>query len=278
MSSDPLIRADRYVPTCRGQPSAGRVPSASAAVPAQPAEFRFPAAAVRAVASVPSRFKGGQVRQACHQFTAAAMEGLPVHGALRTSLPDWVSCLAGRSHVEHRIPAWVTGNSLRRAQHRLVLPSSNQRQGTPTHATCGDTQPCALFRTNTPPQSHTRFAVLADRQPFSFSRRALCVKEQTVRLEPVRAGTEQAASCVLQRASCRGGCAQSGFGHSGSFRPVAVHNFRPVRQHGNPTAGGGGVVTLCRFAEPASLPPGCRHSGTSSPRVLSFAHHNGRRS
>jgi hypothetical protein len=40
----------------------------------------------------------------------------------------------------------------------------------------------------------------------------------------------------------------------------------------------GGVVTLCRFAEPAFLPPGCRHSGTSSPRVLSFAHHNGRRS
>jgi hypothetical protein len=64
------------------------------------------------------------------------------------------------------------------AQHRLVLPYSNQRQGTPSHGTRGNTLPCAFFRSNTPSQSHTRFAVLADRQPFSFSRRALCVKEQ----------------------------------------------------------------------------------------------------
>jgi len=105
----------------------GHVPCPSAAVPAQPTEFCFPAAAVRAVASVPSRFKGGQVRQACHQFTTTAMEGLPVHGVLRASLPDWVSCLAGRSHVEDRFPAGVTGKMPSpSAQHRLVLPYSNQ--------------------------------------------------------------------------------------------------------------------------------------------------------
>ena len=118
---------ERVVPTCRGQPPAGHVPCPSAAVPAQPTEFCFPAAAVRAVASVPSRFKGGQVRQACHQFTTTAMEGLPVHGVLRASLPDWVSCLAGRSHVEDRFPAGVTGKMPSpSAQHRLVLPYSNQ--------------------------------------------------------------------------------------------------------------------------------------------------------
>jgi hypothetical protein len=146
---------ERVVPTCRGQPPAGHVPCPSAAVPAQPTEFCFPAAAVRAVASVPSRFKGGQVRQACHQFTATAMEGLPVHGALRASLPDWVSCLAGRSHVEHRVPAGVTGNMPSpSAQHRLVLPYSNQRQGLP-HTGRVATHSPAPFSAATPHHNHT---------------------------------------------------------------------------------------------------------------------------
>ena len=150
----PTSSSERVVPTCRSQPLAGHVPCPSAAVQAQPTEFCFPAAAIRAVASIPSRFKGGQVRQACHQFTATAMEGFPVHGALRASLPDWVSCLKG-PRVEHRVPAGVTGNMpLPSAQHRLVLPYINQRQGTPSHGTRGNTLPCA-FSAAIPHHNHT---------------------------------------------------------------------------------------------------------------------------
>ena len=166
------------MPTCRGQPPAGHVPCSSAAVPAQPTELRLHAAADRAVASVPSRFKGGQVRQACHQFTTTAKEGLLVHGALRAPLPDWVSCLAGRSHVEDRFPAGVTGKMPSpSAQHRLVVPYSNQRQGTPSHGTRGDTQPCTFSHQH--PTTITHPVCRAGRSLTIFAlRRALCVKEQ----------------------------------------------------------------------------------------------------
>jgi hypothetical protein len=53
-------------------------------------------------------------------------------------------------------------------------------------------------------------------------------------LESVRTVAGLSGSGVLQRAGGRGGCAQGGSDQGGSFRPVAAHNFRTVRQYGNP--------------------------------------------
>jgi len=88
MSSDPLIRAIGMCQLAAASRQRAEFPTLQQLFQHNQPSFVFPAAAVRAVASVPSRSKGGQVRQACHQFTAAAMEGLPIHGALRTSMPD----------------------------------------------------------------------------------------------------------------------------------------------------------------------------------------------